>query len=206
MLIFKNNLYAKNEPAGTGYIRSPDPGFEEAFDPAHFLTRVLEEEEETLRFLERQPREYWNQDGLKFFPVSHKAGGFQTLQAILTILKDGHKDRKTWYHMNAYHFGFLHDALSRFTFNYNLDNLEEKYKALPELKGLPLNFNWFVKNYFFGTLFLTSEEEFDRFTAEDKQKKGFTDPCLFAVIHGLAPTREELKLKAANDYPYNIYV
>jgi len=206
MLIFKNNLYADNEPVAGDFLRSPDPGFDKAFDPAHLLTRVFEEEEETLQFLERQPPEYWAQDGHKFFPASHRAGGFRTLAATLAILKDGHRDQSAWYHMNAYHFAFLHDALARYTFNYNLDSNEERLKALPELGGRTINFNGFVKNYFFGTQFLTPEEEYDRLSPEDKRKKGFNDPCLFAVIHGLAPTREELQLRAASDYPYSIYV
>lgn len=206
MLIFKNNLYSRNEPGPGDYFRSPDPGFENGFDAAHFLTRVLTEEEETLRFLERQPREYWAADGRKFYPISHKAGGFRTLHRVLTILCEGHADAATWYHMNAYHLSFLHDAMARYVFNYNLDNNEEKTKALPELSGRSIDFAWFVKNYFPGTQFLIGEEEFDRLSAEDKRKKGFVDPCLFAVIHGLSPTREELKLQAASDFPYSIYV
>jgi hypothetical protein len=206
MLIFKNNLYNKNETGLTEFFRSPDPGFDLGFNPSHFLASALAEEQDTLDFLERQPKEYWMQDAKKFFPHAYKTGGLPIIKEILSILNLGHADPDIWYSMNSYHFCFLFDVLTRFAFNYNHDNSEERMRTLPELSGKPVYLDLIVKNYFFHTHFLTSEDEFNALTADQKQQKGFKDPCLFSVINGLAPTREERELKKSRDYPYSIYV
>ncbi|NIQ02642.1 MAG: hypothetical protein GWM98_21620, partial [Nitrospinaceae bacterium] len=159
-----------------------------------------------LSFLERQPREFWKEDALKFYPRAHKVGGLPTFRKLLTILQQGWAEPATWYHMNTYHFCFLYDILARFCFNYNHDNRVERLQTLPELQGREVPFDRFVEEFFFNTVFLLSEDEYNALSREEKESRGFTCPCQFAVIHGLAPTREELELRASKDYPYSIYV
>jgi len=189
-----------------GFIKSPDAVYDDRFDPRHFIETALTEEEEIISFIEKQPRQYWQEDTLKFYPRAHKIGNLMILRDFLMILKAGLDDPAHWYKMNTYHFCFLYDVLARNAFNYNHDSLEERLNTLPELKGIPLDFELFVKNYFFNTVFLMSEEEYSALSREDKLNRGFDCPCQFGAIHGLTPTREEMELKTSRDYPYSIFV
>lgn len=206
MLIFKNNIYDRKSLGLFNLTRSPDPDYDDWLDPLHFIKTVLSEEEEILSFLERQPREFWREDARKFYPHAHKIGALKILIEFLQILEEGLENPSTWYHMNTYHFCFLYDVLIRHTFNYNHDNREERVRLLPELRGKPIYFELLVKNYFFNTVFLMDKDQYNSLTGEEKLRRGYDCPCLFAVINGLAPTREEMELKKAKDYPYPIYV
>ena len=185
---------------------TPDIEYDELFNPLHLLEVVLDEEDELLDFLERQPKEYWGQDLKKFYPQSHKIGGLPIFRNLLHVLADGLEDPAVWYHMNTYHFCFLYDVLVRFAFNYNLDNRQERLNALPELKNKPLHIESFFGDYFFNTVFLVSEDSYNSLSREEKLKLGYDCPCQFGVINGLVPTREEMELQSSRSYPYSIYV
>ncbi|MEE9258431.1 MAG: hypothetical protein V3U37_02710 [Nitrospinaceae bacterium] len=206
MLIFKNNIYERTEPGVAGFSRTPDAEYNERFDPRNLIKNSLEEEEELLSFIQRQPKEYWKEDIKKFYPYAYKTGGLPVIRNLLQILGEGLDCPAIWYHMNTYHFCLLFDALARFSFNYNHDNREERIKSLKELRGRPIYFENFVKDYFFNTVFLMEEDKYNALSPEEKKKKGFNCPCQFGVINGLAPTREEMELKESEDYPYSIYV
>jgi hypothetical protein len=206
MLIFKNNIYDRQEYGFAGLFRSPDPDYDNWFDPEHFIETALTEEEEIISFIEKQPVQYWREDAGKFFPSTCKIGSLIILRKVFEIIRAGFAKKKTWYQMNTYHFSFLHDVLARHAFNYNHDNREERLNCLPELKGKPIQFDLFVKNYFFNTVFLMEPDKYDALSREEKLKEGFDCPCQFGVIHGLTPTREEMELKESKDYPYSIYV
>jgi len=206
MLIFKNNIYEPTE-SGMGELSpKPDPDYAKCFKPLKMLQRALEDEEELLAFIERQPREYWHEDFRKFYSYTHKAGNMTVIRSLLRIVKEGLECPSVWYHMNTYHFCFIFDALARFAFNYNHDNQTERLKCMPELRGKPIYFESFIKDYFFNTVFRMDEDKYNALTGEEKKKRGYTCPCQFAVINGLAPTREEMELKESKDYPYSIYV
>ncbi len=206
MLIFKNNIYDLSDLSLPGRTPSPDPEYDRRFDPKNLIRTALDEDLETLDFIERQYPEYRKMDLQKFYPRSGRIGDLNILRDLLQIIKDGLDEPSTWYHMNTYHFCFLYDVLIRFSFNYNHDNREERLRALPELDGKPLFFELFVKDYFFNTDFLVDEDQFNDLSAQEKASKGYDFPCLFGVINGLLPTREEMKLEASTDYPYSIYV
>jgi len=36
----------------------------------------------------------------------------------------------------------------------------------------------------------------------DKSQQGFNDPCLFGVINGLTPTKDEIQLKQLESNPF----
>ena len=204
MLVFKNNIYSS-----AGQFPSPltpDPGYNLSFDIQHLIKVTFKQEEETLSFIQRQHYIYWKEDLLQFYPHSGKTNNLYSLQETLNILKFGLNETSCWHLMNSYHFCFLYDALMRFSFNYNHDNLQEKLAQLPELEGRPLQIGNIINNYFFNTLFLTNAAHFNSLDAEIKYTLGYKCPQLFGVINGLAPTKDEIALKKTKDFPYNVYV
>ncbi len=202
MLAFKNNIYDTSSPGKL--TLTPDSDYNASFDPRHFIEVALDQEDEVLSFIERQPREYWFEDFRQFYPHAGKMNSLYALKELLNILRSGLNEASCWQHMNSYHFCFLYDVLVRFSFNYNHDNQQEKLSYLPELKGRGVYLGNFLKNYFFDTHFLTEPEHFNSLEQEEKAK--YNCPCLFGVINGLSPTREEMALKETHDYPYTIFV
>jgi len=206
MLIFKNNIYDRQEMGITRHSPTPDIEYDELFDPLHFLKVALDEENAVLDFLERQPLQYWSEDSKKFFPIACKIGSRSIFRSLRSILNDGLNERTIWYKMNTYHFCFLYDILVRFAFNYNHDNTKERLNSLPEIKGKPLRIESFLKDYFFNTIFLMNEEKYNSLTREEKLEMGYDCPCQFAVINALTPTKKEMELQTSRSYPYSIYV
>jgi len=206
MLIFKNNIYARQEMGLTRHSPTPDIEYDELFNPLHLLEVVLDEENDVLEFLERQPQEYWREDANKFYPEAQKIGSRSIFRNLQRILKDGLDDQLTWYNMNTYHFCFLYDILIRYAFNYNHDSAKERLNSLPEIKGKSLQIESFLKDYFFNTVFLMDEDKYNTLTREEKLEVGYDCPCQFAVINALAPTKEEMELQSSRSYPYSIYV
>ncbi len=190
----------------TTLFPTPDIGYDEWFNPPHLIEVALEEEDELIDFLERQPKKYWAQDLKRFYPRAHRVGGFSVFRNLQRVLTIGLENQTTWYHMNTYHFCFLYDVLVRFAFNYNQDNRKGRLDALPELKGKPLHLESFVNDYFFNMAFLMDADKYNSLTHEEKLKMGFKCPCQFGVINGLTPTREEMELQSSRSYPYSIYV
>ena len=206
MLIFKSNIYDRQEIGFTRHSSTPDIEYDELFNPFHLLAVSLDEERCVLDFLERQPLEYWPEDSRKFYPQAYKIGGRSVFRSLQCILNDGLLDRKTWFKMNTYHFCFLYDILMRFAFNYNHDCIKERLNSLPEIKGKPLQIESFVKDYFFNTIFLMNEDKYNSLTREEKLEMGYDCPCQFAVINALIPTKREMELQSSPSYPYSIYV
>jgi hypothetical protein len=203
MLIFKSNIYEKK---GSPFTAKQPVEYYELFDPFNFVKSALQEEMEVIEVLMRQPKEYRNEDTSKFYPNSYKFGSLSILQELLQILMKGLLDKSTWHQMNTYHFCVLYDLLIRYAFNYNEDSAEERIKTLPELQSHLIHFDLFIKDYFFNTVFLMDEDNYNALSPEEKLKRGFTCPCQFGVINGLLPTREEMTLKETKDFPYSIFV
>jgi hypothetical protein len=206
MLIFKKNICSRQQISPNGYSSNFDIEVNELFDPRALLSVALEEETDVISFLKRQPTEYWPQDSKKFYPIAHKIGNYTIFDNLLDILKSGLDDQVTWQQMNTFHFCFLYDVLIRFAFNYNHDNAEGRFAVLSELKGKPFQFELFIKDYFFNTVFLLDEDRYNSLTREEKIKLGYGCPHQFAVINGLTPTKNEMELQPSPDYPYSIYV
>ena len=206
MLTFKNNIYDRQEISFNRYSPTPDIEYDKLFNPLNLLLVALDEESGVLDFLERQPVEYWPEDSKKFYPRAYKIGSRSIFRDLLRILKDGLDDRNTWYTMNTYHFCFLYDVLVRFAFNYNHDNTEGRIDILPEIKGKPLQIESFMKDYFFNTVFLMNKDQYNSLSRKEKIEMGYGSPSQFAVINGLAPTKNEMELRSSQSYPYSIYV
>jgi hypothetical protein len=204
MLVFKNNIYDTSQPGKL--IPCPDSDYNSRFDPRHFVESALSQEEEVLSFIERQSQIYWKEDFIQFYPHVGRINSLHALKNILKILQSGLNDGSCWQHMNSYHFCFIYDVLARFSFNYNHDNLQERFSNLPELKGKPVYLANFISNYFFNKSFLVDPDHFNSLLRKDKDRLGYDCPHLFGVINGLSPTREEIALKESQDYPYTIFV
>jgi len=202
MLVFKNNIYDTSSPGKL--TLTPDTDYNSCFDVRHFVEIALDQEEEVLSFIERQPQLYWIEDLRQLYPYSGRTNSLHALKEILRILQLGLNETSCWQHMNTYHFCFLYDVFVRFTFNYNHDNLQEKLLLLPELKGKSVYLGNFINNYFFNKFFLVDPERFNSLKPEEKI--GYDCPHLFSVINGLSPTREEMSLKESQDYPYTVFV
>jgi hypothetical protein len=206
MLIFKNSIYNLQEIGPKQPSLISDIRHNKLFDPRKVLNVALNEEKDVIDFLERQPKEYWPQDSEKFYPYSHKTGNYFIFNDLLKILKEGLNDLSAWHTMNTYHFCFLYDVLLRFSFNYNHDNEKGRLDTLPELKNKPFKIELFLNDYFFNTVFLLNEDQYNSLTREKKVELGYDCPFQFAVINGLTPTKEEMELQSSSDYPYSIYV
>jgi hypothetical protein len=204
MLVFKNNIYDTQSPGNSP--TSPDSEYNSNFDPRHFIEVALNQDEEVLYFIERQPQMYWREDFQQFYPHAGRSNSLQYLKEILKTLKFGLNEKAAWYHMNTYHFCYLYDVLVRFSFNYNHDNLQEKLIHLPELKGKSVFLGSFITHYFFNRTFLVDPDHFNSLEREKKIELGYDCPHLFAVVNGLAPTKDEMALKKSKDYPYTIFV
>jgi len=204
MLIFKNNIYEEKDIHRAKIY--PSLGEFDKFEPISLVRQSIEEEFDLIAFIKRLPKDYWEEEIKKFFPVSYKIGGIKIIEKILRILKDGLDDSTNWYHMNTYHFCVLYDSLHRQFKTYNEDAPAERLKSFPDLKGNTIHFDWFFKCYFFNTVFLLHEEKYNSLGDEQKKELGFTCPHQFGVINGLTPVPEEIVLKEAKDYPYIINV
>lgn len=206
MLVFKNNIYEPYHSSNAKVVLTPNTEYNLRFDPHSLIQVALDEEKEIMSFIERQPKPFWREDLLQFYPYSGKTNSLNYIKQICQILETGLENCTLWQHMNSYHFSFLYDVLVRFTFNYNHDNDKERINYLPELEAHPIYFENFISNYFFDWNFKTSEDHFNSLTSKQKRDSGYDCPCLFGVINGLIPTREEMALKESKDYPYSIYV
>ena len=206
MLVFKNNIYEPFLSNNTNVILTPNEDYNIQFDPLHLLQVALNEEREVISCIERQPSLFFREDLLHFYPYSGKVGSLDYTKQIYQILERGLANFGLWQHMNSYHFSFLYDVLIRFIFNYNHDMDKEKINCLPELKAQPIYLENFLENYFFDLNFNTDQDHFNSLTHKQKRALGYNCPCLFGVINGLVPTREEMALKDSQDFPYSIYV
>ena len=203
MLIFKKNIYEKGDllPTPKG---DPTPG--PRLNAYQFVRNSITEDLEFFRLLEQSSPPVMAGDLVSFFPNAHRYSTPKTIKNLLQILWKGLEDPDLWYHMNTYHFCLLYDSFFRQAYNYNHDSLEEKLSAYPELKGKPIPFRKFVQDYFFNTVFLLTPDKYNSLTSRQKKENGYTCPCQFGVIHGLAPTPEEMELKVEHNYPYALLV
>ena len=204
MLIFKQNIYEKRDAFRVS--EGPALGHQEWFNAYHFVRNSISDDLEFFDMLQRSPGQILEEDLSSFFPHACRFGKTEIIKSLLNILWKGLEDPEIWYRMNTYHFCLLYDSMFRQAFNYNHDSREEKLKAYPEMKGKPIQFNLVVRDYFFNTVFLLGEDRYNALTGEDKKQLGYTCPCQFGVIYGLAPNPDEMELKAEHSFPYTIYV
>ena len=111
MLVFKNNIYEPYHSSNGNLVLTPNVDYNKRFDPRHLIKAALKEEKTVMSFIERQPRQFWREDLLQFYPYSGKTNSLIQAKQICEILEVGLENSSPWHHMNSYHFSFLYDCL-----------------------------------------------------------------------------------------------
>ena len=196
MLFFKENIYLP----GTEDIDREDP--EPLFDPYSFIMQALVADREIFHSLKQIDSNETLERLETLFPHASRFGGVDILNSISKRLLEAIVQPQVWYKMNAYHYCFLYDNLASVVEEYSYSDIEQRVQSYPEMMGTDINFNKFLKKYFFNTAFLINLERFNEMTAQEKLKLGLDDNCLFGVINRLTPTDEEITLTVLEKDPY----
>ncbi len=204
MLIFKHNIYEKQ--CRFRSLSNPEPAPPLSLEVPKFINNAFQDDLHFFDLMERTPGGALKEDMVSFFPNANHFGNKHVIKSMLNSLQAGLNEKDTWYRMNTYHLCLVFDSLYRHAYNYNHDSDEEKVRSYPETRGQPIPFDYLLERYFFNTVFLLSQEKYNALTGEDKKQLGYTCPCQFGVIHGLAPTAEEMELKVEPGFPYSIFV
>ncbi len=201
MLIFKTNIYEnKMDPNPLSDPNSPPLKLK------NFIELSLKNGLEFLINLEQSQETNHLKKLKKYYPRTHQFATPSTIQKLLTNLIEGLLDCDTWFRLNTYHFCLLYDCLLWQTNLYNSNNLKDKLRIHPEMKGKPIDFIDLADKLFFNTVFLMSMKHFDNLSREDKNELGFTCPAQFGVIHQLPPSKDEMKLLPEPGFSYTMTV
>lgn len=195
MLHFKENIYLPT--AETFDKEDPQP----QFDPYNFIIQTLVGDRDIFHGLQGNPDEEAEQLQ-PLFPHASRFGGADILNTISKRLLEGIVQPDAWYQMNAYHLCYLYDSLTAVVDDYSYSDPDQRIEMYPEMMGADIDFNRFLDQYFFNTAFLMDQDRFNNMDTEEKQKYGFTDPCLFGVINHLLPTKEEIQLTQLAKDPF----
>ena len=101
MLVFKNNIYEPYHSSYGNLVLTPNEDYNQRFDPRHLIQVALKEEKIVMSFIERQPRQYWQEDLLQFYPYSVKTNSLIHAKKICEILEVGLENSLLWQHMNS---------------------------------------------------------------------------------------------------------
>ena len=196
MLKFKENIYSQT--AEVIDRESPEP----LFDPYDFIMQALVSEREVFYSLKQVVTE----EGLErlsiLYPHASRFGGVDILNSISKRLLEAIVQPSLWYEMNAYHYCYLYDCLTSIVDDYSYSDSEKRIKTFPEMMSADIDFNEFLNKYFYNTTFLINLERYNDLEREEKLKLGLDDNCLFGVINGLTPTKEEINLIILENNPY----
>jgi len=136
------------------------------------------------------------------YPHASRFGGVDILNSISKRLLEAIVQPSLWYEMNAYHYCYLYDCLTSIVEDYSYSDSEKRIKTFPEMMSADIDFNEFLNKYFYNTTFLINLERYNDLEREEKLKLGLDDNCLFGVINGLTPTKEEINLIILENNPY----
>ena len=136
------------------------------------------------------------------YPHASRFGGVDILNSISKRLLEAIVKPSLWYGMNAYHYCYLYDCLTSIVEDYSYSDSEQRIKTFPEMMSADIDFNEFLNKYFYNTTFLINLERYNNLEREEKLKLGLDDNCLFGVINGLTPTKEEINLIILENNPY----
>tara|TARA_B100000686_G_scaffold351783_1_gene451512 strand:- start:644 stop:1258 length:615 start_codon:yes stop_codon:yes gene_type:complete len=171
-------------------------------DPYSLILSALNSDRKILRDLNQQPLESSQKRLEVLMPNASRFGNVKIITFISKRLLEGIVNRKTWLKMNSYHFCYLYDILSGYIDDYSYSNDIDRKNMIPELKGTPIDFNWFLNTYFFNTAFLIDPERFLDIEKLKKESLEEWSPYIFNVINGLAPSEGEMNLINYSEMPY----
>ena len=220
MLVFKKNIYFIHIP-----LRNPSDNkkYRDEEDPNplpfNFIHQALHNSQILFQDIENTEDPEIAQRLKIIFPHAARWGKSEILRQISKSLWDGLWNRQTWFILNCYHQCFLFDCLLDMVEDYSYTGVAERKKLLPEMDGKELDFNRFLGEYFFNTIFLMASERFNQLSQEERKQLGKPpfptekpspllsqlkeDPTLTKVINTLPPSPEDLQLKS---FPHNPYV
>jgi hypothetical protein len=196
LLYFKENIYIPT----TEIFDQNDP--EPFFDPYNFIIQALVGDRDIFYGLKQESQGKLIERITVLFPHASNYGGVDILNDISKRLLEGIVEPIIWYKMNAYQHCYLYDSLAAVIEDYSYSDLEQRIKTYPEMMGTDIDFNEFLNKYFFNTAFLINSDRFNEMGAVEKSQQGFNDPCLFGVINGLTPTKDEIQLKQLENNPF----
>ena len=196
MLKFKENIY----PQPAEVLDREDP--ESLFDPYNFIMQALVSEREVFYSLKQVVAEEALERLSILYPHASRFGGVDILNSISKRLLEAIVQPSLWYEMNAYHYCYLYDCLASIVEDYSYSDSQQRIKTFPEMMSADIDFNEFLNKYFYNTTFLMNLERYNELEREEKLKLGLDDNCLFGVINGLIPTKEEINLIILGNNPY----
>ena len=196
MLIFKKNIYEASESI------HPENMDDQFFDPHNFVSHSLLTDREIFFGLKQLPKREAGERAKTLFPHASLFGSVSLLNNFSRFLLEGLINRNNWHTLNAYHQTYLFDSLHGTFEDYSYSESQQRMEVFPELKGLAIDFERFLENYFFGTAFLMDPDRFNNMSPEEKKRLNLNDPCLFSVINRLTPTEEESRLQTTIATPY----
>jgi hypothetical protein len=188
LLKFKENIY----PSKSEVFDREDP--EPLFDPYNFIMQALVSEREVFYSLKQIEIDESLERLEILFPHASRFGGVDILNAISKRILEGIVQPNLWYGMNAYHYCYLYDCLANIVDEYSYSDSKQRVRLYPEMMSADIDFNEFLNKYFYDTSFLINLERYNDLEREEKLKLGLGDSCLFGVINGLTPTKEEINL------------
>ena len=191
MLAFKNNIYdGGDNPSGS----QPDP--------YQFVLMALIQDRNVLSAMVRYSTEEAIQQLATLFPHASRFAPLPVLDSLSKRLMEGLVDTNNWFGMNAYHLCYIHDSLYGWMEDYSYADHEQRMAMMPGLQGEPIDFEAFLDEYFSNTAFLMDPDRFNSLTAEEKQKRGLTENCLFGTINKFIPSDQEMTLEKLPGNPY----
>ncbi len=218
MLVFKKNIYYQPLPS---LDRSPY-GEDDTVRPHAFnlISKVLDGDQ--LIFGEMDSlSESEAVDRLKIlYPHVARFATPAQLRKISNNLHFALRNTDHWFGMNCYHLCYLYDSLLEEMEEYNYADQERRLELMPELRGQEFDFNQFLNEYFFNTVFLMAAERFNNLPPDKRRKLGKLDhayfgallpddnpvdqedPTLSRVINAQPPIPEEIELTPYTENPY----
>ncbi len=198
MLIFKKNIYEKNQTYHSENGRS------QSLPPYDFIFKSLVNDREIFHGLQQLPQQEAQNHFKTLFPHASRFGSISLINTFSRALLQGLVDKNQWYSLNAYHMTYLFDSLHGTFEEYSYLEPEHRKEMFPELQGDAMDFDHFLDNYFFGTPFLMDADRFNNMSAEEKNRLKLIDPCLFGAINRLIPAEEETQLNTVSKTPYSV--
>ncbi|MBT5028847.1 MAG: hypothetical protein HOH38_04865 [Nitrospinaceae bacterium] len=197
MLIFKKNIYDNNPAEHSENVT------QETLPPYDFIFKSLVNDREIFHGLQQLPQ-HEGQNHLKtLFPHASRFGSLTLINTFSQSLLEGLVDKNQWYSLNAYHMTYLFDSLHGTFEEYSYLETNLRKEMFPALEGEPINFDFFLDNYFFGTAFLMDADRYNNLSAEEKKHLQLNDSCLFGVVNRLIPDDEETRFTLSTETPYS---
>ena len=220
MLVFKKNIYY--QPLHLQNPSSSPYGEDETVRPAAYnlIHKALSGDQPIFKEIGALSGNDASTRLSILFPHATRFGTIRDLAQISRNLYAGLLDNSQWLGMNCYHLCYLYDSLLEGMEDYSYGDTQHRMELMPELQGQEFDFNQFLNEYFFNTVFLIAAERFNKMPAQERRKLGKLDhayfgailpsdshtdredPTLGQVINAQTPSPEELVLTPCPGNPY----